>query len=40
VNAGAAGLSFDRLSFRADALKEAGCTDAELLGRLRGPDRM
>jgi hypothetical protein len=29
--------SFDRLSLLADALEDAGCTDAELLGHLRGP---
>jgi hypothetical protein len=29
--------AFDRLPILADALEEAGCTDAELLGHLRGP---
>jgi hypothetical protein len=29
--------SFDRLPLLADALEDAGCTDAELLGHLRGP---
>jgi hypothetical protein len=29
--------SFDRLPMLADALEDAGCTDAELLGHLRGP---
>jgi len=29
--------SFDRLPFLADALEDAGCTDAELLSHLRGP---
>jgi hypothetical protein len=29
--------AFDRLAILADALEEAGCTDAELLGHLRGP---
>jgi hypothetical protein len=29
--------SFDALSLLADALEEAGCTDAPLLGHLRGP---
>jgi hypothetical protein len=28
---------FDRLAVLADALEDAGCTDAELLGHLRGP---
>jgi hypothetical protein len=28
---------FDRLSLLADALEDAGCTEAELLGHLRGP---
>jgi hypothetical protein len=28
---------FDRLSLLADALEDAGCTDAELLGHLRSP---
>jgi hypothetical protein len=31
------GRSFDRLPILADALEDAGCTDAELLGHLRGP---
>jgi hypothetical protein len=31
------GRSFDRLPILADALEEAGCDDAELLGHLRGP---
>jgi hypothetical protein len=31
------GRSFDRLPILADALEEAGCEDAELLGHLRGP---
>jgi hypothetical protein len=30
------GRAFDRLPFLADALEEAGCTDAALLGHLRG----
>jgi hypothetical protein len=30
-------LAFDRLPMLADALKDAGCTDAELLNHLRGP---
>jgi hypothetical protein len=30
-------LDPDRLAVLADALEEAGCTDAELLGHLRGP---
>jgi hypothetical protein len=30
-------LVFDRLPLLADALEDAGCTDAELLGHLRGP---
>jgi hypothetical protein len=29
--------SFPRLPLMADALEDAGCTDAELLGHLRGP---
>jgi hypothetical protein len=29
--------AFDRLPILADALEEAGCTDAGLLGHLRGP---
>jgi hypothetical protein len=29
--------AFERLSLLADALEDAGCTDAELLGHLRGP---
>jgi hypothetical protein len=29
--------AFDRLPVLADALEEAGCTDADLLGHLRGP---
>jgi hypothetical protein len=29
--------AFDRLPVLADALEDAGCTDAELLGHLRGP---
>ena len=29
--------AFDRLPILADALEEAGCADAELLGHLRGP---
>jgi hypothetical protein len=29
--------AFDRLPVLADALEEAGCTDAQLLGHLRGP---
>jgi hypothetical protein len=28
--------AFDRLPVLADALEEAGCTDAQLLGQLRG----
>jgi hypothetical protein len=28
---------FDRLPLLADALEDAGCTDADLLGHLRGP---
>jgi hypothetical protein len=28
---------FERLPLLADALEDAGCTDAELLGHLRGP---
>jgi hypothetical protein len=31
------GRVFDRLPILADALEEAGCNDAELLGHLRGP---
>jgi hypothetical protein len=31
------GRAFDRLPILADALEEAGCTDADLLGHLRGP---
>jgi hypothetical protein len=31
------GRAFDRLPVLADALEEAGCTDAGLLGHLRGP---
>jgi hypothetical protein len=31
------GRQFDRLPLLADALEDAGCTDAELLGHLRGP---
>jgi hypothetical protein len=30
--------SFDRLPILADALEEAGCTDADLLAHCRGPD--
>ncbi len=30
-------LAFDRLPILADALEDAGCTDAEFLGHLRGP---
>jgi hypothetical protein len=30
-------LDWDRLAVLADALEEAGCTDANLLGHLRGP---
>jgi len=29
--------AFHRLPLLADALEDAGCTDAELLGHLRGP---
>jgi hypothetical protein len=29
--------AFDRLPLLADALEDAGCTDAELLGHLRSP---
>ncbi len=29
--------AFDRLPLLADALEDAGCTNAELLGHLRGP---
>jgi hypothetical protein len=29
--------AFERLPDLADALEEAGCTDAEVLGHLRGP---
>jgi hypothetical protein len=29
--------AFDRLPVLADALEDAGCADAELLGHLRGP---
>ena len=29
--------AFDRTSLLADALEDAGCTDADLLGHLRGP---
>jgi hypothetical protein len=29
--------AFERLTLRADALEDAGCTDPELLGHLRGP---
>jgi hypothetical protein len=32
-----AGRAFDRLPILADALEEAGCTDADLLGHCRGP---
>jgi hypothetical protein len=32
-----AGHTFDRLPFLADALEDAGCTDDNLLGHLRGP---
>lgn len=36
--AGPAGtLDLDRLAVLADALLDAGCTDAELVGHLRGP---
>jgi hypothetical protein len=31
------GHSFDRLPLLADALEDAGCIDADLLGHLRGP---
>jgi hypothetical protein len=31
-------LDRDRLAVLADALEEAGCTEADLLGHLRGPD--
>jgi hypothetical protein len=31
------GRAFDRLPILADALEEAGCTDAYLLAHLRGP---
>jgi hypothetical protein len=31
------GRQFDRLPLLADALEDAGCNDAELLGHLRGP---
>jgi hypothetical protein len=31
------GSAFDRLPILADALEDAGCTDAELLGHLRSP---
>jgi hypothetical protein len=31
------GHSFERLAVLADALEEVGCTDAELIGHLRGP---
>jgi hypothetical protein len=31
------GRHFDRLPLLADSLEDAGCTDAELLGHLRGP---
>jgi hypothetical protein len=31
------GRAFDRLPVLADALEDAGCTDPELLGHLRGP---
>jgi hypothetical protein len=31
------GRAFDRLPILADALEEAGCSDADLLGHLRGP---
>jgi hypothetical protein len=31
--------AFDRLPILADALEDAGCTDAELLGHLRGPGK-
>ncbi len=30
-------LAFDRMPLLADALEDAGCADAELLGHLRGP---
>jgi hypothetical protein len=29
--------AFDRLPVLADALEDAGCADADLLGHLRGP---
>jgi hypothetical protein len=29
--------AFDRLPILADALEEAGCADADILGHLRGP---
>ena len=29
--------AFERLPILADALEEAGCTDAAILGHLRGP---
>jgi hypothetical protein len=29
---------FERLPLLADALEDAGCPDADLLGHLRGPD--
>jgi hypothetical protein len=29
--------AFDRLPVLADALEEAGCTDADILSHLRGP---
>jgi hypothetical protein len=29
--------AFDRLPILADALEDAGCTEADLLGHLRGP---
>jgi hypothetical protein len=32
-----AGRTFDELPVLADALEDAGCTDAELLGHLRSP---
>jgi hypothetical protein len=32
--------AFERLPLLAYALEDAGCTDADLLGRLRGPGRM
>jgi hypothetical protein len=31
------GRAFDRLPLLADALEDAGCADADLLGHLRGP---